>query len=77
MVSYLYFLPRLNLILGLIYFKGHEPAHAGYIGKGMLTGAVLGNVFASPPVASIFAAIKACAGCKGILVIVKNYTGMD
>lgn len=55
--------------------SGHEPAHAGYIGEGMLTAAVLGNVFASPPVSSILAAIRACAGTKGVLLIVKNYTG--
>jgi dihydroxyacetone kinase len=55
--------------------SGHEPAHAGYIGHGMLSAAVLGNVFASPSVSSIFATIKRCAGRKGVLVIVKNYTG--
>jgi dihydroxyacetone kinase len=38
--------------------KGHEPAHAGFIGNGMLSGAVLGNVFASPSVSSILAAIR-------------------
>lgn len=55
--------------------SGHEPAHAGYIGQGMLAGAVLGNVFASPPVHAILAAIRVCAGRKGVLLIVKNYTG--
>lgn len=55
--------------------SGHEPAHAGYIGQGMLSGAVLGNVFASPSVNSILAAIRAVAGPKGVLLIVKNYTG--
>lgn len=55
--------------------SGHEPAHAGYIGDGMLSGAVLGNVFASPSVSSILAAIRMCAGPHGVLVIVKNYTG--
>lgn len=39
--------------------SGHEPAHAGFIGDGMLTGAVLGGVFASPSIASILAAIRA------------------
>lgn len=55
--------------------SGHEPAHAGYIGNGMLSGAVLGNVFASPSVSLILAAIRVCAGTHGVLVIVKNYTG--
>ncbi|NXG24456.1 TKFC cyclase, partial [Grallaria varia] len=57
--------------------SGHEPAHAGYVGQGMLTGAVAGAVFASPPVGSVLAAIRALAqaGAAGILLIVKNYTG--
>ncbi|NWV10063.1 TKFC cyclase, partial [Ptilonorhynchus violaceus] len=57
--------------------SGHEPAHAGYIGKGMLTGVVAGAVFASPSVGSVLAAIQAVAraGAAGILLIVKNYTG--
>src|SRR5207245_548135 len=55
--------------------SGHEPAHAGFVGAGMLTAAVLGEVFTSPSVTSVFAAIKACAGASGTLLIVKNYTG--
>jgi dihydroxyacetone kinase len=55
--------------------SGHEPAHAGFIGDGMLSGAVCGNVFASPSVAAILTAIQLCAGPKGLLVIIKNYTG--
>jgi len=55
--------------------SGHEPAHAGFIGHGMLTAAVLGNVFASPSVAQVLAAIRVCAGPCGCLLIVKNYTG--
>lgn len=55
--------------------SGHEPAHAGYIGAGMLSAAVLGNVFASPSVASILATIRVVGGKKGVLLIVKNYTG--
>ncbi|KAJ4762660.1 Dihydroxyacetone kinase [Rhynchospora pubera] len=54
---------------------GHEPAHAGFVGPGMLTAAVSGEVFASPPVDSILAAIRAVTGSKGCLLIVKNYTG--
>ncbi|XP_045430014.1 triokinase/FMN cyclase isoform X1 [Pipistrellus kuhlii] len=57
--------------------SGHEPAHAGFIGKGMLTGIIAGAVFASPAVGSILAAIRAVAqaGTAGTLLIVKNYTG--
>lgn len=55
--------------------SGHEPAHAGFVGDGMLSCAVCGNVFASPSVSSILTAIRLCAGPKGVLVIIKNYTG--
>ncbi|XP_015245917.1 PREDICTED: triokinase/FMN cyclase-like, partial [Cyprinodon variegatus] len=57
--------------------SGHEPAHGGYIGAGMLSAAVAGGVFASPPPASILAAILSLhqAGASGVLLIVKNYTG--
>ena len=54
---------------------GHEPAHAGYVGKGMLTAAVSGDVFASPSTDAVHAAIRAVAGPAGVLIIVKNYTG--
>src|SRR5271170_8274177 len=55
--------------------SGHEPAHAGYVGSGMLSAAVLGEVFTSPNSDSIFAAIKAVSGKSGALLVVKNYTG--
>jgi triose/dihydroxyacetone kinase / FAD-AMP lyase (cyclizing) len=55
--------------------SGHEPAHAGYIGVGMLNAAVIGEVFTSPSSDSVFAAIKAVAGKPGALLVVKNYTG--
>ncbi|XP_003457392.1 triokinase/FMN cyclase [Oreochromis niloticus] len=57
--------------------SGHEPSHAGYIGAGMLSAAVAGGVFASPPPGSILAAILSLhnAGASGVLLIVKNYTG--
>jgi dihydroxyacetone kinase len=55
--------------------SGHEPAHAGYIGVGMLSAAVLGEVFTSPSSDSVFAAIKAVATKAGVLLVVKNYTG--
>ena len=55
--------------------SGHEPAHAGYIGEGLLSAAVAGEVFTSPNSDSVFAAIKAVAGKPGALLVVKNYTG--
>jgi ATP-dependent dihydroxyacetone kinase len=55
--------------------SGHEPAHAGFVGPGMLTAAVCGEVFASPSVDAVFAAIMAVTGKAGCLVIFKNYTG--
>jgi dihydroxyacetone kinase len=55
--------------------SGHEPAHAGYIGAGMLSAAVAGEVFTSPSSDSIFAAIQAVSGRPGALLVVKNYTG--
>lgn len=55
--------------------SGHEPAHAGYIGSGMLSAAVAGEIFTSPSARSVLAAIRAVAGEPGALLIVKNYTG--
>lgn len=55
--------------------SGHEPAHAGYVGKGMLDAAVCGDVFASPSQIQVYQAIKATAGSKGTLLIIKNYSG--
>lgn len=55
--------------------SGHEPAHAGFIGEGMLTAAVCGDVFASPSVDAVLAGILAVTGPAGCLLIVKNYTG--
>jgi phosphoenolpyruvate---glycerone phosphotransferase subunit DhaK len=55
--------------------SGHEPSHAGYLGKGMLDAAVLGEVFTSPTPDQVFEAIKAVDGGKGVLLIIKNYTG--
>lgn len=54
---------------------GHEPAHMGYVGAGMLSAGVAGEVFTSPDTDSIFAAIKAVVGKPGALLVVKNYTG--
>jgi dihydroxyacetone kinase len=55
--------------------SGHEPSHAGLVGKGLLTAAVCGDVFASPSVDAVLAAIIAVTGDKGCLLVVKNYTG--
>jgi len=55
--------------------SGHEPAHAGFVGEGLLTAAVCGDVFASPSVDAVLAGILAVTGKAGCLLIVKNYTG--
>jgi dihydroxyacetone kinase len=55
--------------------SGHEPAHAGYVGRGMLSAAVAGDVFTSPGPDAVLAAIRATAGPAGVLLIIKNYTG--
>lgn len=55
--------------------SGHEPSHAGFVGRGMLTAAVCGEVFASPSVDAVLAGILAVTGKAGCLLIVKNYTG--
>jgi dihydroxyacetone kinase len=55
--------------------SGHEPAHAGYVGAGMLSAAIVGDVFTSPSTDAVLAAIRAVAGPAGALLIVKNYTG--
>jgi ATP-dependent dihydroxyacetone kinase len=55
--------------------SGHEPSHAGFVGQGLLTAAVCGDVFASPSVDAVLAGILAVTGKAGCLLIVKNYTG--
>ncbi|MFA1819886.1 dihydroxyacetone kinase subunit DhaK [Virgibacillus oceani] len=55
--------------------SGHEPAHAGYIGKGMLDAAATGEVFTSPTPDQVLEAIKAADGGTGVLLVTKNYTG--
>lgn len=55
--------------------SGHEPSHAGWVGKGMLDAAVAGAVFTSPTPDQIYEAIKAVDAGKGVLLVVKNYTG--
>lgn len=55
--------------------SGHEPAHGGYVGEGMLDAAVAGAVFTSPTPDQVYEGIKAIATDKGVLMIIKNYTG--
>jgi dihydroxyacetone kinase len=55
--------------------SGHEPAHAGYIGAGMLSAAIAGEVFTSPSSDTVYAAIQAVTAKPGALLVVKNYTG--
>ena len=55
--------------------SGHEPAHAGFVGKGMLDAAVCGDVFASPSVMQVFNAIKHNHSEQGVLLVIKNYSG--
>jgi dihydroxyacetone kinase-like protein len=55
--------------------SGHEPSHGGLVGTGMLDGAVAGAVFTSPTPDQVFEAIKAVDAGKGVLLVIKNYTG--
>ena len=55
--------------------SGHEPAHGGFVGEGMLDCAVAGAVFTSPAVEPIYKGISEIATDAGVLMIVKNYTG--
>lgn len=55
--------------------SGHEPAHGGYVGEGMLDCAIAGAIFTSPPPDQIYEGIKAVATEAGVLSVVKNYTG--
>ncbi len=55
--------------------SGHEPAHAGFVGKGMLDVAVCGDVFASPSTIQVYNAITQTESDKGTLLIIKNYSG--
>ena len=55
--------------------SGHEPAHAGYVGRGMLDAAVSGNMFSSPGPDRIIEGIKEADSGAGVLMIIKNYSG--
>ena len=65
--------PKVALVSG--GGSGHEPAHGGFVGRGMLDEAVAGAVFTSPTPDQIFEAIKSVDGGKGVLLVIKNYTG--
>lgn len=65
--------PKVALVSG--GGSGHEPTHGGFVGRGMLDGAVAGAVFTSPTPDQVFEAIKAVDGGKGVLLVIKNYTG--
>ena len=64
---------KVNLVSG--GGSGHEPAHAGYVGYGMLDAAVAGEVFTSPTPDQILEAIRNVKSEKGVILIIKNYTG--
>ena len=55
--------------------SGHEPSHAGFVGKGMLSAAVCGEVFTSPTPDQVLEGIKAADTGAGVLLIIKNYSG--
>lgn len=55
--------------------SGHEPSHAGFVGRGMLAAAVAGDLFTSPSVDAVLAAIREVTGEAGCLLVIKNYTG--
>ncbi len=65
--------PKVGLVSG--GGSGHEPAHAGYVGRGMLDAAVAGNVFASPSSDRVLKGIQEANNGKGVLLIIKNYSG--
>ncbi|MCT4563937.1 MAG: dihydroxyacetone kinase subunit DhaK [Maledivibacter sp.] len=55
--------------------SGHEPSHGGFVGEGMLDAAIAGEVFTSPTPDQVFEAVKAVDQGKGVLLVIKNYTG--
>lgn len=55
--------------------SGHEPAHAGFVGEGLLSAGVCGDVFASPSVDAVLAGILSVTGPSGCLLVIKNYAG--
>ncbi len=74
------FVRRKKLVSGKVALisgggSGHDPLHAGLVGRGMLDAAVPGEVFSSPSVEQILAAAEAVGGNNGLLCLVKNYSG--
>ena len=69
--------PKAEGLVGLVSGggSGHEPAHGGYVGYGMLDAAVAGEVFTSPTPDQVLAGIRAASRGAGVLLIIKNYTG--
>ncbi|MFR2611322.1 dihydroxyacetone kinase subunit DhaK [Anaerococcus obesiensis] len=55
--------------------SGHEPAHAGYVGDGMLDCAICGEIFTSPTPDQVLEAIKLADSGEGVFMVIKNYTG--
>lgn len=55
--------------------SGHEPSHAGFVGKGMLSAAVAGQMFTSPTPDQVLEGIKASDEGEGVFLVIKNYTG--
>ena len=65
--------PRVSVISG--GGSGHEPLHTGFVGRGMLDAAVPGAIFASPSMGQVKAATEAVDHGRGVVHVVKNYTG--
>lgn len=55
--------------------SGHEPMHAGFVGKGMLDGACPGAIFTSPTPDQMYECGLSVDSGEGVLLIIKNYTG--
>ncbi|HCM90318.1 MULTISPECIES: dihydroxyacetone kinase subunit DhaK [Vagococcus] len=55
--------------------SGHEPSHAGFVGRGMLSAAVCGEIFTSPTPDQVLEGIKAADTGAGVMLIIKNYSG--
>jgi triose/dihydroxyacetone kinase / FAD-AMP lyase (cyclizing) len=55
--------------------SGHEPAWSGYVGDGLLSAVACGDIFASPSMKQVLAAIAAVPSEKGTILLITNYTG--
>jgi dihydroxyacetone kinase-like protein len=69
--------PKADGLVGLVSGggSGHEPAHGGYVGYGMLDAAVAGEVFTSPTPDQVLEGIRVANRGAGVLLVIKNYTG--